>query len=157
LPLPGARFLDALLPSGYAYDDGRVLNDDQWDGYTAERAAVVRRVAARRRSGRATLVLSGDVHSSWAFEGPRDPSSGEPVAVEFTTPAVASPPMAATVSPGFGPVVSLGVRTLRHVRWADITHRGCVLLDLTPDRAVAQWWHVDPFARDPAREARLAA
>jgi alkaline phosphatase D len=159
LPLPGARFVDGLLPSGYAYDDGRVLNDDQWDGYTAERAALVARLAARRRAGRATLVLSGDVHSSWAFEGPCDPATDEavPVAVEVTTPAVASPPMSATVSPGFGPVVSRAVRALAHVRWADITHRGYAVLDITPARATAQWWHVDPFASSPSEAARLAA
>jgi alkaline phosphatase D len=160
LPVPGVRFVDALLPSGYAYDDGRVLNDDQWDGYTAERAALVAHLADCRRSGRASLVLSGDVHSSWAFEGPRSAgpgASGEAVTVELTTPAVASPPMAAMLAPGFGPVVARGVRALPHVRWADISRRGHAVLHLTPDRAVAEWWHLDPFARDPSAERHRAA
>ena len=46
------RWVNALLPNGYAVLDGRVLHDDQWDGYPAERAA--RRLVARpRRAGRA--------------------------------------------------------------------------------------------------------
>jgi hypothetical protein len=43
------------------------------------------------------------------------------------------------------------------VRWADISERGYAVLDLAPDRAVVQWWHLDPFARSPSEEARFAA
>ncbi len=74
LRLAAGAGIDALLPNGYAVVDGMVFHDDQWDGYPAEQARVARwmRDRGRRRVG-ATLVVSGDVHSSWAFDGPTDP------------------------------------------------------------------------------------
>ena len=82
--------VDALLPNGYAVLDGHLLHDDQWDGYPAERARLVAAMQARGRAGGRSVILSGDVHSSWAFVGPCDAATGQPVAVEMTTPAVSS-------------------------------------------------------------------
>src|SRR5690606_25208907 len=84
LPLPAPSGTNDKLPSGYAYLDGKVMHDDQWDGYPAERDNLARRLRARHGDGRTSLLLSGDVHASWAFEGPIDPDSGEPASVEFT-------------------------------------------------------------------------
>ena len=45
------RWVNALLPNGYAILDGRVLHDDQWDGYPAERARLARELRAPGRAG----------------------------------------------------------------------------------------------------------
>ena len=45
------------------------MHDDQWDGYPAERTWLIRRMRSANAGGR-TVLLSGDVHSSWAFTGP---------------------------------------------------------------------------------------
>jgi hypothetical protein len=49
-------------------------------------------------------ILTGDIHSSWAFDVPRSPArllgtTGEgSLAVELVTPAISSPPLFATAS-----------------------------------------------------------
>jgi alkaline phosphatase D len=106
LQLPPVPGLNSLLPGGYAVLDGRVLHDDQWDGYPAERARVAGWMRDRASSGAATLVVSGDVHSSWAFDGPTDPDlhggDAPAVAVEMTVPATSSIPMARSTPRGRG-------------------------------------------------------
>jgi len=167
-PVPG---LDPLLPSGYEVADGMVIHDDQWDGYPAERARVARWLGERGRAGGRTLVMSGDVHSSWAFDGPTDPDwdgdgdgagddgGGNPpaVAVEVTVPATSSVPMSRTHPPAMWRVLDWSVRHMSHVRWAEVTERGYAIVDLTADRAVAEWWFVDPFHGDPTGTAELGA
>lgn len=160
LPLPIPDDANARLPSGYAYLDDKVMHDDQWDGYPAERDHLVAALRARRARRLPSLLLSGDVHAAWAFEGPPDPDSGDPVTVEFTVPAVSSPTMEQTVAPGargLGRVVRRAVQQLPHVRHADLTHHGYGVLDLTPDAATMTWWHVDPYADDPAASRRAGA
>ncbi len=164
LRLPPSPVINALLPNGYAVLDGKVLHDDQWDGYTAERARLARWMGDRAGAGCRTLLLSGDIHSSWAFEGPPDPDGqgddsrgAEPVGLEVTVPATSSVPMARTHLPGAWRVIDGAVRRMPHVRWADLTRRGYSVVDLTPSRAVAEWWFVDAFHGDPAGTARLGA
>lgn len=144
---PFARLLAPLLPEGYAEHDGELLRDDQWDGYPAERSRLSAAIAARRAKGGATVLLSGDVHSSWAFEGPCG-DDGQPVAVEVVTPSVSSAPMGRTRLPVIWRVLDRAVRRLDHVRFVDVTNRGFVLLHVTPDRVAAGWHWVDPYDPD---------
>jgi alkaline phosphatase D len=152
-PVPGVR---RLLPNGYAVVDGAVLHDDQWDGYPAERDHLVAQLAARSRAGGRNIILSGDIHSSWAFLGPRD-ATGSPAAVEMTVPAVSSKPMGRGRLPGAWRLLDALVRRLEHVPWVDVTRRGYGIADLTPDRAVLEWWFLEPTAADPARDQWLGA
>ena len=100
------------------------------------------------------MILSGDIHSSWAFEGPpgRD---GDPVAVEMTVPAVASKPLGRSRVPGAWRVLDGLVRRLEHVPWVDVSERGYGLLDVTPDEARMEWWFVEATDRDPTAGAEL--
>ena len=77
---------------------------DQWNGYGAERQAVIDHIAQNNISN--TLIRAGDSHAAWAFEINRNgtiPNLGETVsgynaqtgegsiAVEFAGSAVSSP------------------------------------------------------------------
>ena len=155
LPLPATRLINGLLPNGYAAMEGKVLHDDQWDGYPAERDRLVSCLAERGRSGGRTVILSGDIHSSWAFEGPRT-ADGDPVAVEITIPAAASKPMGRSRMPGTWRLLDGMVRRLEHVPWVDVTERGYGILDVRPDRVGMEWWFVEATDRDPAADAELA-
>lgn len=150
------RWIDALLPNGYAVLDGRVLHDDQWDGYPAERARLAHWLRARRDAGGRTLLLSGDVHSSWAFDGPCD-DDGQPLAVEATTPAVSSAAMGRARFPVLWRLLDRVVNDLDHVRWADVTERGYAVTDIERDAVTVTWWFVHPFDEDPATHATPAA
>jgi alkaline phosphatase D len=152
---PPLRWANALLPNGYAILDGRVLHDDQWDGYPAERARLARWLHARGEAGGRTLLLSGDVHSSWAFEGPT--VDGDPVAVEVTTPAVSSAAMGRAHLPGMWRLLDRAANDLAHVCWADVTERGYCVVDIDRSSVRATWWFVHPYDDDPAARAIPAA
>ena len=154
LPLPPTSWLNPLLPNGYANLDGKLLHDDQWDGYPVERQRLVDWMGERAAAGSRTVLVSGDVHSSWAFEGP----CGEdgPVAVEFTVPAVSSAAMGRAHYPGAWRLLNRAVSRMDHVRWAEVTERGYVVLDVTPDDVRAEWWIVHPYHHQPAVTAEMA-
>ena len=153
---PPLRWVNALLPNGYAVLDGRVLHDDQWDGYPAERARLAGWLRARGEAGGRTLILSGDVHSSWAFDGPCD-EDGEPVAVEATTPAVSSAAMGRAHLPGMWRLLDKAANDLAHVRWADVTERGYAVTDIDRDAVTVTWSFVHPYDEDPSSRAVPAA
>ena len=154
LPLPATSLINALIPNGYAAIEGKVMHDDQWDGYPAERDRLAGWLAERGRAGGRTVIVSGDIHSSWAFEGPPGPD-GDPVAVEMTVPAVASKPMGRSRVPGAWRVLDGLVRRLEHVPWVDVTERGYGLLDVTPDEVRMEWWFVEATGADPSTGAEL--
>ncbi|MGI8759363.1 MAG: alkaline phosphatase D family protein [Acidimicrobiales bacterium] len=154
LPLPSTGWLNGLLPNGYAYLDGELLHDDQWDGYPAERERLAGWLEERAQAGGRTVLVSGDVHSSWAFEGPCRKDG--PVAVEVTVPAVSSAAMGRAHYPGAWRVLDRAAKRMDHVRWADVTERGYVVLDITPDEIRSEWWFVHPYHDQPAASAELA-
>ena len=156
-PIPGATRLPAsMLPNGYALMDGKLVHDDQWDGFTAEQDVLARRMAARAADGGRTILLSGDVHSCWAFEGPPGPD-GEPVAVEAVCPAASSAAMGRANLPGMNRLLDRAVRRMPHVQWANLTERGYAICDVDRERAQLEWWVVDPYSRDPGGGAACVA
>ena len=121
-----------------------LLNTDQWDGYPAQR----RRLFAHLRDGGIddVVVLSGDIHSSWAHDLTPDPAVGyDPttgagaVAVEFVAPGI--------TSPSFGEALDRAIRSALptrapHTKYFDGVRRGYMVLDLDPTRAQSAWFHV---------------
>jgi alkaline phosphatase D len=115
---------------------GFVRNTDMWDGYPAARDRILAFVESN--PVRDLVVLTGDIHSSWAIELHRDPFAarpGDPIAVELTVPGVSSPP---PVDP---PAMDALFEGHPHLRWVDMQHRGYVLLDVTPT-AIEATWHL---------------
>lgn len=142
-----AGLLARLSPAGYLEHDGALVRDDQWDGYPAERGRLLAALAGRRAAGGASVLLSGDVHSSWAFDGPCGPD-GEPVTVEVVTPAVSSAPMGRTRLPVLWRVLDAVASRIGQVRFVDVTNRGFVLVHVRRAQVSAGWHWVDPY--DPA-------
>jgi len=130
------------------------VNADQWDGYAEERERLSVRGMASRGG---VVVLSGDVHSSWAFEGPVDDRTGEPVAVEWTTPAVSSAAMGRARYPGLWRFLDRAADSLDHVAWTDVTNRGYTIVEITRQAVRSDFWFVHPYADDPQRGAEHAA
>lgn len=142
VPVPGHIGLNRPFPAGYLIDHGIALNSDGWDGYPAERARLVH---AMRERGSGVVVLSGDVHSSWAFEGPDDDAG--PVAVELTCPAVTSAPMGELLPVG-GDLADRLVARQEGIRWADLFGRGHLVVEVAPTQVTASWWFTDPEVVD---------
>ena len=136
-----------------------VLRPDLWDGYPAARERVFDMI----ESGRITdvAILTGDIHSSWALDVPRnpwtgyDPKSGNgSKAVEIVTPAVSSPPMFST--PSQRDVAAMLRPLAQHLKYLEGDSRGYVLLDVTPKTLVADWYFVPTVTEQTQHESRAA-
>lgn len=130
-------FARASLP-GMAVTDA-----DAWDGYSAQRDRVFDFIEQERI--RNLVVLTGDVHSSWGFDLPRDPWKGYTpstgagsLAVELVTPAISSPPPA--MFDGNAEDMAAAIRVaMPHLKYVDGVHRGCVVIDVTASALNAEW------------------
>ena len=132
-----------LSPEPNSQGGGLVGNPDGWDGYDATRR---RFYATLRDNGIANVVvLTGDVHSSWAMEFTEDPNNPEtydPVSgegslgVEFVAPGVTN-----TFVAGVPAEVFTGPNP--HIKYAEATKRGYIVLDVSATRTQAAWFHFD--------------
>lgn len=136
--LPTLTHQQALLRGSLA-----AVNVDQWDGYVADRVQILDHLAASNINN--VVVLSGDIHSSWANEIYRNPAtllgdiSDPSLAVEFVTPSVTSPglpPGAAEIAHTLLPVVN------PHVRYLEAQSHGFVLIDVDHQRIQAEYSYV---------------
>ena len=134
-----------------------VVLADTWDGYQAARGRVLDFLASQRIHD--VAILSGDIHSSWGFNVPRDPwsdynaATGEgSLAVEIVAPAISSPPLFSD------PLLRAGEPGLRHslphLKFLEGQSNGYVLLDLTAARMQADWYFVPSVATHSDAEAR---
>ncbi|WP_035233266.1 alkaline phosphatase D family protein [Alcanivorax nanhaiticus] len=118
------------------------INMDQWDGYAADRLKILNHIDDNNIDN--VVVLTGDIHTSWASEIYRNPSSllgdlfDKPLAAEFVTPAVTSPGFpdgAAELAGILIPVVN------PHIRYVEAKSRGFILVDVTRARAQAEFYY----------------
>ena len=143
-------------------DNGRTFfGSDQWDGYIPSRQRLFDTV--RTHDVDNLVVLTGDVHSSWANElsenpwnaAGYDPATGRGVlGVEFVTPGVTSP---GVPDPVLAAQISVSVRSVSpHTKYAEFNKRGYVLLDLDRERIQGEFWHV-ATVDVPSRDETMAA
>jgi alkaline phosphatase D len=143
---PGA----ALGLSGVTF-----VNADQWDGYAADQADLLGHLAAQPHSSGDVVVLTGDIHSSWAADLPvgASPAGYTPVGVEFVTPSVTSDGFYEVIRPLIGsPAPEVVVGTTRQitglvqqvnpwVKYLDGISHGFTVIDVTPQRVQADFHH----------------
>ncbi|MEL0028855.1 MAG: alkaline phosphatase D family protein, partial [Perlucidibaca sp.] len=116
------------------------VNMDQWDGYVAERDHV--RDFVRAIGLENLVVLTGDIHTSWAMELYENPFLllgnvvAQPFGVELVVPAVTSPGFPAGVADILSPVIPLANP---HIRYNELKTQGYVLVRLDAERMTAQW------------------
>lgn len=134
------------------------FNPDAWDGYRESRRRLLAHLE-REQIGD-VVILSGDVHSAWALEIPAlasDASAAEELApaggrrsglVEFVAPAVSSSPFGS--HPKARELVEKSPPA-PHVRYSNIDENGFLILDLTPERALAEFWFSDSVKSRSAR------
>ena len=127
----------ARTPAQQALVDQRKIPMDlnHWGGYPAAREQVL---AAARAADRNLVVLGGDSHNAFASDL-RD-ASGKVVGVEFDTPSVTSTGLEIKyrdISRQF--LADSLVRIMPDLKYAETTHRGYLLLTLTPQSARADF------------------
>lgn len=145
------------VPAPNAAGGGVFINSDQWDGYQPARNRVYD-VLTGQAGGAAVnnvVMLTGDIHSSWAADLTQDPNNpvvatggynpltGEgSKAVEFVGCSV--------TSPGISDPTGAIANTLRpvnpHFKYINLDRRGYMLVDANMSRCVCEWWYVDTVA-----------
>ena len=125
---------------------GPVSNGDSWDGYRAARARVFDMV--ERAKVRNLVVLTGDVHSSWAWDLPRRPFDGYDnstgkgsIGVEFAGTSVTSPSNLGRGPEGEKQLADL-LASRPHLHYADGRYRGYFVVDLTRARLQADFYRL---------------
>jgi len=131
---------DGVLP-------GQVFNTDQWDGYQDDQARLLAAMAASGDTD--PVVLTGDIHSSWANDLPADPDGyrvdrRSSVGVEFVCPSI--------TSDGFREVLGSAAAaqgataafqaTNPWVRYLEGIGHGFAVIDVTPERVQTDWWFI---------------
>ena len=135
-----------------APDGAPAANTDTWDGYRPARDRVIDMLDAEGITN--GVILTGDIHSSWAYDVARDPWDGYDartgrgtVAVELATPAISSPGWG-TREPDKAPARERAYLDARpHLKWVEGVHRGYMVLDVTPERIQNDWYFVPTVDR----------
>ncbi len=122
-----------VLAGAMAGRAGLPLNMDAWDGYPVARERVL---AASREADANLLVLAGDTHNAWAFELDH---AGERAGIEFGGHSVTSPGLESYLGGLGARMAGLLVDANRQLKWTDTSHRGYFTLELTPERATAEY------------------
>ena len=137
---------------------------EEWNGFLKQRQRLVDGMAGISD----VVVLTGDVHQSFAAEIPVRPSSylmdRKSAAVEYVTPGVASPSlqtMVNQVAPGVGSLLDLVLTTNNAlsnpwVKYAEGFRTGCMVVDFSTQRVQADWYLVDQ-GTDPSSPVRHVA
>jgi alkaline phosphatase D len=138
--------------------NGFAVNNDQWDGYNADRDELVAHL--RAHNTRDVVFLTGDIHTSWANELVTRTTVTDPAAAEFVVPSVTSDNVNDFIGVPAGIVGPVGAGLIRalnpHVKWAELDNHGYGVLDLTPTRARMDWYHLRDRT-SPTTSARWAA
>jgi alkaline phosphatase D len=120
--------LDSVIP----------FNPDAWDGYAFEREAILTHASQLQSR---LVVLAGDTHNAWASQLTLD--DGQVVGVELAAPSVSSPGAEAVLGDdtavAFG---QLAPALIDDLAYANLTSRGYLQLDFTPDQVDARWQFV---------------
>lgn len=147
---------------------GNTVNGDAWDGYTAERDRLFSFLRAKDITD--VVVLTGDIHTTWAAELTDHPNDlgpggydvtgliGPPVyprnlGVEFVCPSVTSDNLDEILSDAGMPAalipvaiesIETGTLTLNpHIKSVELAGHGYSILDVTPERTVFDSFFVD--------------
>ncbi len=136
------------------------LNPDQWDGYEAARGRLFGSV---RDNGVGNLVvLTGDIHTSWAMELTEDPNDADrydpltgegALAVEFVGTSVTSPGLPAVQPALLETILSVNP----HIKFVNVQQRGWLQLDITPERVQGAWFLYERVDTDEPQTAQIGA
>ncbi len=148
----GNQVVFSQLNDSKVFDRRPSVRMDRWDGYPSERQHIFDVIEEKGLNN--IVVLTGDVHTSWAFELTADPADRNRynpktgkgvVGAEFVTPSV--------TSFNFDDIVPKAIcaeakrrfkkkKNNPHLRYVDLNNHGYLTLTLTQERAQADWFFV---------------
>jgi alkaline phosphatase D len=148
---------NAALPAGVRLP----LNPDQWDGYAGARERLLQFIQANHIKN--VIVLTGDIHSSWANDIARNPyMAGYNPARDSLTVELVCPGISSQFFTDPNPQIVKGLECLTratnpHTRFVDFEKNGYVVLDIDSYRARAEWYHLDNVLNPDSTETLAAS
>lgn len=146
-----------VAPFSIDPDTHKPFFTDQWDGYPAARQRLYDMI--EQYGGGNVVVLTGDIHGSFAAELPRDPwattgydplTGDGALAVEFVCPGISSP--------GFSTFFSdLVLESCPHMKYAEWSLRGYVVLDIQRSKVQADWYLIDGIGQTQGVQSLAAS
>ncbi len=145
----------------WGYEPSFTINLDSWDGYPVEQRKIADFIAKEVED---VIFITGDTHSSWAFEVTIDPQEAYRanadkggIAVEFGTTSINSAnadershPDSVRAHEQFIQQASMNP----HLKYANLRDHGYLLLSLSEEEALASWYFVTTL-REKNRETTL--
>lgn len=128
-------------------------SSDSWEGYRAARDRVFD--FAQAAKVKHLVVLTGDVHSSWAYDLARDPFTRSRYGPDTGLGAIGTEIVAPAITSPGGPAperIPALLSARPHLKYVVGQRRGYVVLDLTPERLQADWWYVPTIDERNASE-----
>jgi alkaline phosphatase D len=152
---PSELLETAMLKLKLMDEDREGPDEDQWDGYPAEKDALLQKFDQLDD----VVVLSADIHVSVAAQLSRN---GSPVAPEITAPSLTSQNLDEKLKrePRDETIVASEkafVEALDHVEWCEFSGHGYVVCDVDRERLRAEWWLVDGVLERLPGEGMAAA
>ncbi|MEJ2004494.1 MAG: alkaline phosphatase D family protein [Cyclobacteriaceae bacterium] len=135
--------------------DDQALNMDAWDGYPVEQERVGKMLSINQFDN--LIILTGDTHSSWAFESTLEPGAEQrPLAIELGTTSINS---ANQNESNPDSVVrnqeELLLSANPHLKFVNLRDHGYILLTLKQDKARADFYYT-PTNRERTTDLFLA-
>jgi alkaline phosphatase D len=113
---------------------------DRWDGYPAARARLLR---AAQHADADLVMLSGDSHNAWAYSLRQD---DRPAGVEFAGHGVTSSGIEKDMGADPQTVARGFLKANPELAWADTSHRGYMMIDITSSRVTGEWLFMQTVA-----------
>jgi alkaline phosphatase D len=132
---------------------GTPLIFENWDGYPVERSRFFDNLIVKQIDN--VVFVTGDFHCAFALNlspAPYDTSQYKPatgegsIAVEFVAPSVSGGNFDEGETfglPNAESAVGLIKALNPHFKYGDVVNHGYIMLDLTPERAQAEFWYTD--------------
>lgn len=149
-------------------DQGIAFNTDQWDGYMAERQKLIDAICDDAN----VVFLTGDIHSSWAsdiprnVQGYRDGTDKRVAAAEFVTPSVSAQGAYEALAPRqeLEPISRQTTRTGAEIlrstdtwfQYIDFEYHGYMAVEVQEHQVKADWYYTENVL-SPDTPFRLAA
>ncbi|MCA9534957.1 MAG: alkaline phosphatase D family protein [Myxococcales bacterium] len=133
-----------VMVAQLSFSGGNPFNLDQWDGYPGSRARLLESI--RTHAHKRTVVLTGDIHTSWVGQLVDDPfaegadPARDAAAVEFVTTSVTSPGIAAG---NLADRIAQGIIDQSpHLHYVELSRKGYLVLEVTAQTVSADYFFV---------------
>lgn len=161
-PLPNLVTQAITSFAGILPTEGIAYNTDQWDGYAVERKKLTDHIGNNNIKN--VVFLTGDIHSGWACDIPRDKGLyplGGSLATELVTTSITSnnlDDITGTPKRSTSIVVETAFKLLnRYIKYIDLDEHGYSVLDVTPAKIQMDYFIISDRADPAATSSRTAS